>query len=173
MTEQEIQELVTAAAAARAAAYVPYSGFAVGAALRSAGGRIFTGCNVENASYGLAVCAERNAVFQAVARGEREFVAVAVVTENGVTPCGACRQVLAEFSPQMTVIVADTAGGRRTYCLPELLPHAFGPEHLQSAGAVPVQSAGAVPVQSAGAVPVQSAGAVPVQSAGAVPVQRP
>jgi len=139
MTEQEIQELVTAATSARAMAYVPYSGFAVGAALRTAGGHIFAGCNVENASYGLAVCAERNAVFQAVARGERAIQAVAVVTENGVTPCGACRQVLAEFNPQMTVIVADTAGGRRIYSLPELLPEAFGPEQLQSAGAVRVQ----------------------------------
>jgi cytidine deaminase len=138
MTEQEIQGLVAAATAARVAAYVPYSGFAVGAALRTAGGHIFTGCNVENASYGLAVCAERNAVFQAVARGERHIEAVAVVTENGVTPCGACRQVLAEFNPHMTVIVADTAGGRRIYSLPELLPHAFEPEHLQGAGAVPV-----------------------------------
>jgi cytidine deaminase len=140
MTEQEIEELVAAATAARAAAYVPYSGFAVGAALRTAGGQVFTGCNVENASYGLAVCAERVAVFQAVARGQRAIEAVAVVTENGVTPCGACRQVLTEFNPQMTVIVADMAGGRRIYALPELLPNAFGPEHLQSAGAVPVQN---------------------------------
>ena len=139
MTEQEIQELVAAATAARAAAYVPYSGFAVGAALKTADGRILTGCNVENASFGLAVCAERNALFHAVACGERDFEALAVVTENGVTPCGACRQVLAEFSAHLTVIVADTAGGRRLYTLSELLPHAFGPEHLQSAGGVPVQ----------------------------------
>jgi cytidine deaminase len=147
MTEQEIQELVAAAAAARTAAYVPYSGYAVGAALRTADGHIFAGCNVENASYGLGVCAERNAVFQAVARGEREILAVAVVTENGVTPCGACRQVLAEFNPRMIVIVVNAMGERQIYALPELLPHAFGPEHLQGAAAVPVQSAGAVPVQ--------------------------
>jgi cytidine deaminase len=139
ITEQEIQELVAAAAAVRTMAYVPYSGYAVGAALRTDDGQIFTGCNVENASYGLTVCAERNAVVQAVARGGRAIQAVAVVTENGVTPCGACRQVLTEFNPQMTVIVADMAGGRRTYTLPELLPDAFGPKHLQSAGAVPVQ----------------------------------
>ena len=139
ITEQEIQELVAAATAVRTLAYVPYSGYAVGAALRTDGGHIFTGCNVENASYSLTVCAERNALFQAVSSGERAIQAVAVVTENGVTPCGACRQVLAEFNPQMTVIVADMAGGRRTYTLPDLLPNAFGPEHLQSAGAVPVQ----------------------------------
>ena len=138
-TEHEIQELVAAATAARTMAYVPYSGYAVGAALRTDDGHIFTGCNVENASYGLTVCAERNAVFQAVARGERSFQVMAVVTENGVTPCGACRQVLVEFNPHMTVIVADLAGGIRTYTLPELLPDAFEPEHLQSAGAVPVQ----------------------------------
>ena len=132
MTEQEIEELVAAATSARATAYVPYSGYAVGAALRTADGHIFTGCNVENASYGLGVCAERNAVFQAVARGEREIQAVAVVTENGVTPCGACRQVLAEFGPEMTVIVADVAGKRRIYALSELLPDAFGPQDLRN-----------------------------------------
>jgi cytidine deaminase len=139
ITEQEIQELVAAATAVRTLAYVPYSGYAVGAALRTDGGHIFTGCNVENASYSLTVCAERNALFQAVSSGERAIQAVAVVTENGVTPCGACRQVLAEFNPQMTVVAADIAGGRRTYTLSDLLPDAFGPEHLQSAGAVPVQ----------------------------------
>jgi len=132
MTEQEIEELVAAATSARATAYVPYSGYAVGAALRTADGHIFTGCNVENASYGLGVCAERNAVFQAVARGEREIQVVAVVTENGVTPCGACRQVLAEFGPEMTVIVADVAGKRRIYALSELLPDAFGPQDLRN-----------------------------------------
>jgi cytidine deaminase len=139
MTEQETQDLVTAATAVRLMAYVPYSGYAVGAALLAVDGQIFIGCNVENASYGLTVCAERNAVFQAVARGARAILAVAVVSENGVAPCGACRQVLAEFNPRMTVIVADLVGKRHTYSLPELLPDAFGPEHLQSAGAVPVQ----------------------------------
>jgi cytidine deaminase len=122
--------LIAAAEAARREAYAPYSGLAVGAALLAADGRVFTGCNVENASYGLAICAERNAVFHAVAEGVRDFTAVAVVTENGVTPCGACRQVLTEFNPQMTVIVADTAGQRTVFRLDELLPCAFGPEHL-------------------------------------------
>jgi cytidine deaminase len=130
ITEQEIEDLVTAATAVRLMAYVPYSGYAVGATLLAADGQIFTGCNVENASYGLTVCAERNAVFQAVARGARAIRAVAVVSENGVTPCGACRQVLAEFNPRMTVIVADLAGKRHAYSLPELLPDAFGPEYL-------------------------------------------
>ncbi len=131
LAEKEIRRLVAAATSARAQAYVPYSHFAVGAALLSADGKIYTGCNVENASFGLTVCAERNAVFQAVARGARAFRAVAVVTANGVTPCGACRQVLAEFSPEMTVIVADLAGNRRLYALAELLPDAFGPAQLR------------------------------------------
>jgi cytidine deaminase len=130
ISDAEIEMLVMAASAARQAAYAPYSGFAVGAALLAADGTVYTGCNVENASYGLSVCAERNALFQAVARGVRHFTAVAVVTRNGVTPCGACRQVLAEFAPQMMVIVADLDGNRRRYTLAELLPQAFGPEHL-------------------------------------------
>ena len=128
----DIERLVSAAAFARERAYAPYSGFTVGAALLAADGAVYTGCNVENASYGLAVCAERNAVFHAVAQGAREFEAIAVVTANGVTPCGACRQVLAEFAPQLTVIVADADGNQRIYPLVELLPHAFGPEHLLS-----------------------------------------
>lgn len=132
LTSQEIDDLLALAAAARMAAYVPYSHFAVGAALRGEDGAIFTGCNVENASYGLTICAERNAVVHAVAEGARRFDAVAVVTENGVTPCGACRQVLAEFGPEMTVIVADTAGNRHVYSMRELLPAAFTPEHLDS-----------------------------------------
>jgi cytidine deaminase len=132
MTQQEISELVDAAAAARRMAYVPYSGYAVGAALRTDSGRIYTGCNVENASFGLTICAERSAVFQSVARGEKALVAVAVVTENGVAPCGACRQVLAEFNSEMTVIVADVVGNRRIYTLSDLLPDAFGSQHLQN-----------------------------------------
>ena len=97
---------------------------------RGPGERIFTGCNVENASYGLTICAERNAVAGAIAQGVRDFSAVAVVTENGVTPCGTCRQVLAEFNPEMTIIVADTTGRHRVYTLADLLPAAFVPEQL-------------------------------------------
>ncbi len=129
-TSQEIDHLLDLAAKAREAAYVPYSRFAVGAALLADDGRIYTGCNVENASYGLTICAERNAVAHAVAEGARRFVAVAVVTENGVTPCGACRQVLAEFGPEMTVVVSDVAGNRIVYSIADLLPAAFTPAHL-------------------------------------------
>jgi cytidine deaminase len=127
----DITELLRVAEQAQKMAYAPYSQFAVGAALLAADGKIYAGCNVENASYGLTICAERNAIAHAVLCGARQFTAVAVVTENGVTPCGACRQVLAEFGPRMTVIVADRRGNRRIYALAELLPDAFGPGHLQ------------------------------------------
>ena len=130
MTQTEIRELIAAAMVARQAAYAPYSHFAVGAALRGVAGEIYAGCNVENASFGLTICAERNAVAQAVVHGQRDFPAIAVVTEDGVTPCGACRQVLSEFNPQMAVIVADLDGRYRIYTLADLLPAAFGPEQL-------------------------------------------
>jgi cytidine deaminase len=131
LSQTEVDRLVELAAEARKAAYVPYSHFPVGAALRSEGGTVYTGCNVENASYGLTICAERNAVAHAVAEGERRFDVIAVVTENGVTPCGMCRQVLAEFGQAMTVIVADAAGNRRIYSIADLLPAAFTPAQLE------------------------------------------
>lgn len=134
MTETEMRELIEAARSARGAAYVPYSHFPVGAALLAADGTIYRGCNVENASFGLTICAERTAVAHAVSQGAREFSAVAVMTQNGVTPCGACRQVLAEFNPDIQVIVADMAGHHRVYHLTELLPAAFVPEQLHVEG---------------------------------------
>ena len=134
------KELISLAADARARAYAPYSNYAVGAALLTASDRAFTGCNVENASYGLTICAERTAAVKAVSEGERDFVAIAVVTENGGTPCGACRQVLAEFGPNMRVLVADVAGQYRAYRLSELLPQHFGPSQL-SAGSGPKRPA--------------------------------
>jgi cytidine deaminase len=124
------QELIAKAMEAREKAYEPYSNFAVGAALLGKSGRVYTGCNVENASYGLSICAERTAIFKAISEGEREFEAIAVVTEKGVTPCGACRQVLMEFGEDIQVIVADEAGEFRIFALQELLPEAFTPEHL-------------------------------------------
>ena len=126
-------QLIELAREARQQAYAPYSRFAVGAALLTRSKQVFTGANVENAVHGLAICAERNAVFQAVACGEREFEAIAVVTEPGVTPCGACRQVLQEFDDgSLRVIVADMAGNHRTYRLAELLPDAFTADDLPS-----------------------------------------
>lgn len=126
-------KLVAAACEARQRAYAPYSHYLVGAAILTADGRMFTGVNVENASYGASSCAERTAIFSAVTAGAREVVAVAVCTENGVTPCGICRQVLAEFAGpagEMAVWLADAEGNLRETTLAALLPEAFGPEHL-------------------------------------------
>ena len=124
------EELIELAREARQRAYAPYSRFAVGAALLGRSGRVYTACNVENVSYGLSICAERAAVFKAVSEGEQEFKALAVVTSAGGSPCGACRQVLAEFNYNMTVYVADTEGQYRAFTMEELLPEAFMPEDL-------------------------------------------
>ena len=110
--------------------YSPYSQYKVGAALLAADGRVFTGCNVENAGHTGSCCAERTAIFKAVSEGARDFVAIAVATENGVAPCGVCRQVMREFSQELTVIIGNTAGEYRLTSLKELLPDSFGPEHL-------------------------------------------
>ncbi len=123
------ESLITAAKSAMTHAYAPYSKFKVGAAVLGKSGKTYTGCNVENASYGLSVCAERTAVFNAVCAGEREIMAVAITNSCGepAFPCGACRQVLAEFAPRdgdMTIyLVSDR--GVDTYTLSELLPHSF------------------------------------------------
>jgi len=124
-------ELVALAREARKKAYAPYSNFAVGAALLAKSGKIYTACNVENVSYGLSVCAERAAVFKAVSEGDREFEAIAVVTEDGISPCGACRQVLREFGEDIQVIIADETGAYRVFSLEELLPHSVAPEDLK------------------------------------------
>jgi cytidine deaminase len=131
----EIRErLIAAACAARPNAYAPYSRFMVGAALLADDGRIYTGVNVENASYGLAVCAERNAIGALALAGGRRVLAVAVCTSNGVTPCGACRQVLSEFAPEegeVPVWIVDGAGDVREMTLAALLPDDFGARHLR------------------------------------------
>lgn len=124
------QTLLDLALQAHRKAYAPYSGFGVGAALQTCSGQVFTGCNVENASYGLTICAERVAVTKAVSEGQRDFEAMAVVSPGGAMPCGACRQVLAEFNPDMRVIVADLEGNRCEFRLTELLPQAFLPGSL-------------------------------------------
>jgi len=135
MKSEQVEELIGRARVARERAYAPYSRFLVGAALLAASGRIYEGCNVENASPVLGVCAERVAILQAVAAGEREFKALAVMSEPGAMPCGACRQVLAEFVPEgqeFLVIVADTSGRSRAFPLGELLPHPFPAQNLCS-----------------------------------------
>jgi cytidine deaminase len=127
LPEESIERLTRAADAARAFAYAPYSKFRVGAAVLAPDGRIFTGCNVENASYGLTVCAERTAVFKAVSEGILSFDAVAISSDadDPVTPCGACRQVLAEFNPAMTVVCSSPSGKRDVFSLSGLLPNGF------------------------------------------------
>lgn len=130
--EERLDELVAAAREVRTAAYAPYSGFQVGAALL-AGDRAFVGVNMENASYPLSVCAERNVAAMAVAAGETSFRAVAVVTDAATPtpPCGGCRQVLWEFGDADTPVVAEGAEGVRSrWRLGDLLPHAFGPDDL-------------------------------------------
>lgn len=120
-------QLIEAAAAARRNAHAPYSGFAVGAALLDASGRVHVGANVENASLGLSVCAERVAVGRAVSDGARAFVAIAVVTDADTltAPCGACRQVLVEFAPHLRILLASPRAGRAEYRLDDLLAHPF------------------------------------------------
>ena len=131
MNKWSPEELVAAATEARNRAYAPYSGYSVGAALLTKSGRVFTGCNVENAVYPLTTCAERVAVVKAVSEGEQEFEALAVSTENGGTPCGSCRQTLREFGEDITVLIADTTGAFRETTVAELLPGSFSGEDLE------------------------------------------
>ncbi|MBZ5702341.1 MAG: cytidine deaminase [Acidobacteriia bacterium] len=123
----EFDTLIAAARAARENAYAPYSNFRVGAALRASSGRIFGGCNVENASYGLTVCAERVALFKAISEGERGFDAIAVVTdaEKLTPPCGACRQLIWEFCGDVPVVLANLQGGVEVHPMRELFPRPF------------------------------------------------
>ncbi len=127
-------ELIRRAVEARKRAYAPYSRFPVGAALLTKSGRVYTAANVENAVYGLSICAERNAIFQAVADGEREFEAIAIAAGQGATPCGPCRQVMREFADDnLRVLVADETGNLHgVYTLAELLPQAFTVEDLST-----------------------------------------
>jgi len=122
----EFDLLLDQAKSASEKAYAPYSGYKVGAALLCTDGTVFTGCNVENASYSLTICAERNAVFQAVASGHREFLALAIYVDGEVLfpPCGACRQVLAEFNPNLHILYANRLGSILSD-LDTLLPQAF------------------------------------------------
>ncbi len=122
-----IDDLVQAACNVRERAYAPYSNFHVGAAVLANNGEVFTGCNVENASYGLSICAERNAICQAVASGVREFEAIVVVATPLATPCGACRQFIHEFGKEIEVICvdADDLSQTKTWRIAELLPAGF------------------------------------------------
>ena len=125
------EELFAAAMNVRRKPYAPYSRFCVGAAVRTASNHIYVGCNVENASYGLTCCAERNAIFAAVAAGEKDFKTLCIVAETSepVAPCGACRQVMREFGIE-EILLANCTGKIKRMTLEELLPYSFGPESL-------------------------------------------
>jgi cytidine deaminase len=132
LTDDERHALIDLANEARRRAYAPYSNYQVGAALRTRSGRIFTGCNVENAAYPTSMCAERIAIYKAVSEGEKEFEVIAVVTPNGGTPCGGCRQVMAEFSLDTVVLVADGKGRLvQETTVAGLLPGAFTPKDMK------------------------------------------
>ncbi len=132
LTKQEKQALIDLANTARQRAYAPYSKYAVGSSLRTKTGRIFTGVNVENASYPQTMCAERVAIFKAVSEGEKEFEVITVVTDNGGSPCGGCRQVMAEFGLDTIVLLADGNGKLvKQTTVRELLPDAFTPEKIK------------------------------------------
>lgn len=131
----DAKELMKIARKARQNAYAPYSHFAVGAALLAENGRVYTGCNIENASYGLTCCAERNAIFAAVGAGERRFkmLAVAADSPEPVAPCGACRQVIAEFGIPL-VVMGNLKEATKTMTAEELLPYGFGQESMNNKG---------------------------------------
>jgi cytidine deaminase len=123
----EHEALITASKQARENAHAPYSNFRVGAAVRASSGRIFAGCNIENASYGLTLCAERVAIFKALSEGERNFEAIAVVTDADILtpPCGACRQIIWEFCGDVPVLLANLQGKRESLIMSELFPKPF------------------------------------------------
>lgn len=131
----DAKELMKIARKARQNAYAPYSHFAVGAALLAESGRVYTGCNIENASYGLTCCAERNAIFAAVCAGERRFKMLAVAADSlePVAPCGACRQVIAEFGIPL-VVMGNLKEATKTMTAEELLPYGFGQESMNNKG---------------------------------------
>jgi cytidine deaminase len=122
---KELKSLLSKARQAMKSAYAPYSHYQVGAAALTGSGKIFCGCNIENASYGLTICAERVALFNAISQGHRKFKALAVVTSNGSYPCGACLQVMAELAPNLTLIISDNKTRPVIKKLKELLPRPF------------------------------------------------
>ncbi len=128
----EKKELIQKALEAQKKAYVPYSNFRVGAALLTEDGEIFTGCNIEIASYSPTICAERTAIFKAVSEGHKKIKAIAIVGDSDFTyPCGVCRQVIREFGKDATIIIANSEEEYKEYKIDDLLPHSFGPEDLK------------------------------------------
>jgi cytidine deaminase len=136
LTPKSRKQLIDAALLARQNAYAPYSNYTVGAALLTADNQVFTGVNVENSAYSLTICAERNAVSTAISQGKQEFLAIALVTNDGGSPCGACRQVLSEFGNDIQVIIADEQGDiQQQITVSDLLPNGFGSNNVENSGA--------------------------------------
>jgi len=125
-----VNELIEHALRARARAYAPYSNYRVGAAVMTRAGDVILGCNVENAAYGSTICAERVALTAAIAQAKTDFIAIAVVTSNGGSPCGSCRQVMAELGPEMEVYISNESGDYLMTTVKELLPDYFGGQKL-------------------------------------------
>ncbi len=135
MSEQDFRPLIDAALQARSLSVAPFSNFQVGAAVRTEGGKIYTGCNIESSSYGLTVCAERVAIWKALSEGERHFTELAVVADTEVLtpPCGTCRQIIWEFARGATIVFANLKGSSETFHMSELLPRAFDARFLKDA----------------------------------------
>ena len=135
MSEESLRELIETAKSARLRSIAPFSNFLVGAALKTEDGKVYTGCNVESASYGLTVCAERVAIWKALSEGERKFTDLAIVADTGTLtpPCGTCRQIIWEFSKSATIVLANLKGESEVVSIRELLPRAFDARFLQAA----------------------------------------
>lgn len=135
MSEESFEQLIETAKAARLQSVAPFSNFLVGAAVKTEGGKVYTGCNVESASYGLTVCAERVAIWKALSEGEREFTELAIVADTGslTPPCGTCRQIIHEFCKNATIVLANLRGETQTCTIDELLPRAFDARFLSGA----------------------------------------
>jgi cytidine deaminase len=135
LSEENFEELIETAKAARLESVAPFSKFLVGAAVKTADGKVYTGCNIESASYGLTVCAERVAIWKALSEGERKFTELAIVadTDQLTPPCGTCRQIIHEFCDKATIVLANLRGETQTCDIEELLPRAFDARFLSSA----------------------------------------
>jgi cytidine deaminase len=135
LSEESLQQLIETAKSARLRSIAPFSNFLVGAAVKTAEGKVYTGCNVESASYGLTVCAERVAIWKALSEGERQFVELAIVadTESLTPPCGTCRQIIWEFAKNATIVLGNLRGETQVVSIRELLPRAFDARFLSGA----------------------------------------
>jgi cytidine deaminase len=135
LSEESLQQLIETAKSARLRSIAPFSNFLVGAAVKTAEGKVYTGCNVESASYGLTVCAERVAIWKALSEGERQFIELAIVadTEALTPPCGTCRQIIWEFAKNATIVLGNLRGETQVVSIRELLPRAFDARFLSGA----------------------------------------